>query len=375
MRLASRFFHLVAGIVCLISGESYARNNRPSPGQWPLAQPIPHISALDDSLVGGKPSLNHLVVAIHMYRPSGERPFVCSGVLIAADIVLTAGHCVCSMTRFYVTNEPINQTESANWFEAEKLLEFENYCTREPNGNDLALLRISPRDTRFQGFKDKESNVVEPNPQFRSYIPYSSVWMRGRGRSMRVEGYGFNGTDPKSIGVRRQAEIGVDSFICTEPWIRWSTCSPFYEFVMGVAPSQGKPIDSCGGDSGGPVFAQDANKKEYLVGIVSRGVPLAQPFVAGDCGAGGIYTFLGRESVLTWLGKGIEASIPLAKRAEFLAQRRRTLPAPSVEVEENQELAINKPDSGATTTADVSISNCDQQPNSDACAGSSLDMF
>ena len=92
-------------------------------------------------------------------------------------------------------------------------------------------------------------------------------------------------------------------------------CEPFTEIVLsehgnGALRADGRNTDTCGGDSGGPVFAMthDINEQtgkirvhNYLVAITSRGMNIGQPNKNLPCGGGGIYEVVSRRSVQDWL--------------------------------------------------------------------------
>lgn len=111
-------------------------------------------------------------------------------------------------------------------------------------------------------------------------------------------GYGAN-DDPKSpieLGVKYQGCLPIESRICgyAEDRIRFR-CTAGLEMVL--MDRTGKK-DTCGGDSGGPVFAVvhnvDGNLNYYLVGITSRGLS------GRACGPGGVYTLVSPR-VVDWM--------------------------------------------------------------------------
>ena len=71
-------------------------------------------------------------------------------------------------------------------------------------------------------------------------------------------------------------------------------------------------ISSIVSSSGGPIFR--VSEGQYtLVGITSRAVPFAQIDPSMQCGGGGIYTIVGRETVHNWLrANGVQSETTVA---------------------------------------------------------------
>ena len=70
--------------------------------------------------------------------------------------------------------------------------------------------------------------------------------------------------------------------------------------ILAEAPGPSIRTDTCGGDSGGPVFLF-VNGAPRLVAVTSRAAPGTQANPNSQCGGGGIYTLIGRKSVHQWL--------------------------------------------------------------------------
>ena len=245
-------------------------------------------------VIGGEISTDRRIVGIS-YDDNAGVTRVCSGLWISRDFVLTAAHCTCNNSSgiYAVTNA--NEIEK-DWRGAKFHRRLNDaFCvTRQPrNGDDLALLKLNaplPSDT---GFK---TNCMY---SLLGEIALGVTWIRNVTRRIQAAGYGFVGDGP--IGTRRSASIGVNTLTCAEPAAQAMGCWPLGEFILGAGRTDGEIRDTCAGDSGGPAYVM--NGERFIpVGIVSRGLPIAHPYPhAGVCGAGGIYTHIGRHNVIAWL--------------------------------------------------------------------------
>jgi secreted trypsin-like serine protease len=313
---AGHFLLLIA--LLLSTTEAHAQLNRIRLDPWPAGVPLPNPKEVFTPFVaGGVPSDNRKVIGIYATDAAGNA-YICSGALLTRKFVLTAAHCTCDphatapIQKYGVTNDQavLNQTNNhqaadATWYTAKLASVFGGYdCSLGPRGgNDLALLEVT---SGFMLANDSKLTAADWSA-IPSVVP-AAQWMTTLTSQMRVEGYGYNGNESNSLGLRRSALVEVDSIGCTESWVQWTGCSVLYEFVLGLRPTEGKYKDTCAGDSGGPVF-----NGNNLVGTVSRGVPTSQRFALGECGAGGIYTHLGRRDVIAWLkANSVEAAAPRA---------------------------------------------------------------
>jgi secreted trypsin-like serine protease len=243
-------------------------------------------------IFGGAPSDDRKIVGITFMK--GGSQYVCSGLLISYNRVLTAAHCACGSRDFFVTNGAFSEN---SWTKATLVSIFHSYnCgSYPPAGDDLALLGLPYGITQQQGLK------VCSNYSILDEIRYGAAWFPEPPRNVYVAGYGFEGDNEASIGTRREVQTAINSFTCSGTIAQSLGCYPFGEFIAGAALTSGQAKDTCAGDSGGPAFLRQ-NGTDVPIGIVSRGLPVNQLFpIRGQCGSGGIYTHLGRHTVLEWL--------------------------------------------------------------------------
>jgi secreted trypsin-like serine protease len=241
------------------------------------------------------------VVAIY-YAGIDRATYLCSGTLLTSRLILTAGHCGCGLPGTYWVDVHQNAHQpppsDLHYVDGPPILYDQTVCRNNnlSQGNDLALLRL--RDA---------VDLAGPD-----YPPDSSLWagygyppefiwdLRAklvRGASLIAIGYGY--TSQLLLGVRMQADIPIFSFDCEEAALA-AVCAPFAEMILAEAPGPRLRSDTCGGDSGGPVFRMEGNRPR-LVAVTSRAAPGLQDNPVLHCGGGGIYSLIGRKSVQHWL--------------------------------------------------------------------------
>ena len=280
-------------------------------------------------IIDGQPAPDE-ELAVGIYFADRAGPAICTGVAIARHLVLTAGHCACGFPESYIVTSLEKMPREAFRERTLKLVSdlkrglpvkrfpaddftqpihgapipFDvNQCAQGYTpGSDLALLVL---DRSYCG-------ETPACPEGYDVLYWELRDRLAPGARLKVVGYGR--TETGALGERRVAQIPILTGNCVIARFG-QNCAPFKELILSEREAGSLARDTCGGDSGGPVFLREGDKW-LLIAITSRGTPgLLRG--AGDCGGGGIYELLGRETVRTWL----EANIA---RLKLLTQPKKT---------------------------------------------------
>ncbi|MFT6159946.1 MAG: MYXO-CTERM domain-containing protein [Myxococcota bacterium] len=229
------------------------------------------------AIIGGELSeTGDIPEVVALYKTTG---FACTGVLIAPDVVLTAGHCQADLSYVVIGSlDPSNDTEAETAVVREVFV-YPDYL----DTLDLAVVRLA-------------TPVNTPPARLALGCRLDHL---GDGSIAVVAGYGANnrfGTD--NDGMLRDVTIPIVDADCDNPTRGCNVdVLPGGELIAG-----GDQLDSCFGDSGGPLFLWVGDER-FLTGIVSRGaLPSNRP-----CGDGGIYTRI--DADFDWILE--QAGVPL----------------------------------------------------------------
>jgi hypothetical protein len=154
----------------------------------------------------------------------------------------------------------------------------DSYCNTK-QGYDLGAMFLS--DERFI-----------TNSDFHEYIPTEPV--PDRKFNAAIVGFGAGSTSALG-GVKRVANIEVE--VCTDAHAyNGEDCIPELEWISFSS----NGVDTCKGDSGGPLYMHGKDGKLTLVGLTSRkrggsGAPY--------CGDGGVYVNLTEPHVVKWINQ------------------------------------------------------------------------
>lgn len=179
-----------------------------------------------------------------------EQQFVCTGSLIADNVVLTAGHCVPEVKEgekagmYVVFTTDLNKLSREQVRNVNKVVVHPKYGQEAEDGsdaNDIALIRFA--------------GVKPAGYQLAKYLADESLLTEGA--TVTLAGYGLtDGVNKTGDNLLRKTDVEIiQHFGKTE-----------------VALDQSKGKGACHGDSGGPAFLKGADGVEYVWGVTSRGI-------------------------------------------------------------------------------------------------------
>jgi hypothetical protein len=184
-----------------------------------------------------------------------DRGYYCSGTLIAPNVVVTAEHCQ-GLTRVYLRGTDVTKPDNA-----EVIPIAEEFVHPELDLRVLVLKHNAATLPRTIGQASQLDGIKEV-----TLVGFGTIDPDGR--------FGY--------GIKRRVDVPIKTFDCGqmgEP--KRFGCLPGREIVAGHA---GLMLDSCKGDSGGPLYIQ-RDGEFYLLGATSRGARGG----FRECGDGGIY--------------------------------------------------------------------------------------
>ncbi|CAD7084976.1 unnamed protein product [Hermetia illucens] len=238
-------------------------------------------------------------------KPGNQTGFHCGGTLINNRYVLTASHCVNGKTipkDWKLSGVRLGEWNLASGSDCdlddcndspldvtiEEFISHENYDPQlNDKYNDIALLRLS-RNITFTDWVNPICLPLAESLQSRNF----------EGISLEVAGWGRTESAKKSDVKLKAFVRGVNSNNCNNVYSGEGVTVKNTQICAGGE----KGVDSCTGDSGGPLMGVDMlnNKTPYyfLAGIISFG-----PTPCAQLGWPGIYTRVDR--YIDWIKRNI----------------------------------------------------------------------
>jgi len=222
-------------------------------------------------ITGGQPAVEGAWPSAASVRADGWAR--CSGVLIAPSLVLTAGHCDSDeLDAVFLGGNDLWDMDNG---ELIPILQ----RTRYPNHTrtfDVTLLAL------------ETPAITQPSAVVRDCALADLL------DGAAVEIVGFGTTDrfgTQTSHVLMSARTTITDADCSQADVGChQDVQPGGELIAG-----GDGVDTCEGDSGGPLFLWTSTGEPVLAGVTSRAVSPASP----PCGHGGIYTRL--DAISDWI--------------------------------------------------------------------------
>lgn len=208
----------------------------------------------------------------------------CTGTLIAANAVLTAGHCADFATRVYFGADV---TKPGKVVRVKKRLRHPQY--HKGKHNDLLVLVLAEKVTTVSPRKFATKAVIDKATDGR---------VVGFGNSDLMGMFGY--------GVKRFVDVPIVSTACRGS-VDGQDDNVTYGCDLGLELVAGRPLlerDTCKGDSGGPFYLLAKDSEWLLAGATSRATDSAMH----ECGDGGIYARVDRYR--TWINGIPEVKLP-----------------------------------------------------------------
>jgi secreted trypsin-like serine protease len=225
------------------------------------------------------------VAAILFPGPDGDEP-LCTGTLVAPTVVLTAGHCA----------DPFDPPDN--------VLIGTSSLARPGDGETIAIERGSAFPDAITS--EDVAVLVLATASSRPPRTIATGWARAdivNGAAISLVGFGaVNAAGDQFVQELQEASSTITDFDCSMSAGCHATAQPAGELGAG-----GMGIDTCPGDSGGPLYLV-TGYGVFLAGVTSR--PYADANVA--CSEGGIYER--PDKVIDWIEA--TANVKLARGPE-----------------------------------------------------------
>jgi len=206
-----------------------------------------------------------------LYRVNGQDSFECSGVLVGADVVLTAGHCanpaIGTLDNVLIGAASLAHPEDGETIAVTAIHEYPSSQTTI----DITALELA------------HNASITPHPIATGWARLDVV----NAAAVQIVGFGaIDSTGNTYVDALQEATTAITDFDCSQSAECYAGAKPDGELGAG-----GSGVDTCSGDSGGPLYLL-TRYGTFVAGITSRGY-------TPECGTGGIYAR--PDKIVAWI--------------------------------------------------------------------------
>ncbi|KAK4325165.1 hypothetical protein Pmani_004318 [Petrolisthes manimaculis] len=196
---------------------------------------------------------------------NARRDISCGGNIISEDLVLTAAHCLGFGTSSLVVRVGDHNRgyyeDTEQEFTLENVFIHEDYYASSPVNNDIALLKLNRKGGRGIRFGPKVRPICLP----KTTDSYHTL------RSCTVVGWGPMYFGGKLAQVPQEASINVLPDVLCESDPSYGTSDRFTSSMVCIGVT-GRPVNTCKGDSGGPLScSRKEDGRRTVYGLSSFG--------------------------------------------------------------------------------------------------------
>ncbi|XP_023021609.2 uncharacterized protein isoform X1 [Leptinotarsa decemlineata] len=260
-------------------------------------------TANSDKIMGGTTSDlgEYPWMALLQYTSNQGKKFGCGGTLISNRHILTAAHCVnrniLRAKRLELYKVILGEYDTRNETDC-IYLPFGKKCADPSKVYGIGSVVEHKEFDGVNGTDDIALIVLDREVEFTDYVkpicfPFDTITMKTN-ESLTVAGWGRTTSTDSSSPILKKATL---------PNVDKEDCNQYGKFLTQgqICAGFGNGVDTCTGDSGGPLMLLRAQNFEFItyqIGIVSYG------FVAEECGsAPSVNTFV--PYYMDWIRRNI----------------------------------------------------------------------